>query len=33
MEEAYRENDELTSTDIKCLLVTKWPDLSCLSLQ
>ena len=28
IEEAYRENDELTSTDIKQLLVRKWPDLS-----
>ena len=25
--EAYRENDELTSTDIKHLLVTKWSDI------
>ena len=28
MEEAYCENDEITSTHIKCLLVTKWPDAS-----
>ena len=28
MEVAYRENDELTSTDIKRLLVPKLPDVS-----
>ena len=28
IEEAYCENNELTSTDIKRLLVTKWPDIS-----
>ena len=27
IEEAYRVNDELTSTEIKSLLVARWPDL------
>ena len=31
IEEAYRENDELTSTDMKRLLLTRWPDI-CVSI-
>ena len=27
IEEAYNGNDELTSTELKCLLAEKWPDL------